>query len=142
MIDEELEELEAATSEHDIIDALLDVIVLTENQSRLENSTINYTAPLLPASVLTKFPALSLNSAIHPYVFGMDNTFCFQELFDLSKSYICLYGYDLDKCMDEVIKEISSRRGAMNPSTGKWEKFTDPISKSEWYKADYTNCLL
>lgn len=31
-------------------------------------------------------------------------------------------GYDPDKAMAETVKEISSRRGEINPETGKWEK--------------------
>ena len=36
------------------------------------------------------------------------------------------YGYDGDKVMDEVIKEISSRTGAYNPETKKWQKDKSP----------------
>ena len=51
------------------------------------------------------------------------------------------YGYDAEKTMDETIKEISSRTGAFNPSTQKWEKFKTDEAKSKWYKADYSLAL-
>ena len=52
------------------------------------------------------------------------------------------YGYDGDKVMDEVIREISSRTGAYNPETKKWQKDTSTEAKAKWYKADFTNCKL
>lgn len=52
------------------------------------------------------------------------------------------YGYDGDKVMDEVIKEISSRTGAYSPETKKWQKDTSDAAKALWYKADFTNCKL
>lgn len=51
-------------------------------------------------------------------------------------------GYDADKTMDETIKEISSRRGKINPHTGKFEKFLDDQSTNMWYKAKYDKCKL
>lgn len=50
------------------------------------------------------------------------------------------YGYDGDKVMDEVIKEISSRTGAYDPATKKWQKDKSPEARSRWYTADFTNC--
>jgi hypothetical protein len=51
-------------------------------------------------------------------------------------------GYDAKKCMEETIAEVSSRKGATNPETGKWEKFTDEEHKKLWYKADYEKCII
>lgn len=53
---------------------------------------------------------------------------------------IAKYGYNGDKVMDEVIKEISSRRGAYNPDTKKWQKDTSPEAQALWYKADFSTC--
>lgn len=47
-------------------------------------------------------------------------------------------GYDAEQCMNETIKEISSRTGAINPGTKKWEKFKTEEAKAKWYKADYS----
>lgn len=52
------------------------------------------------------------------------------------------YGYDGDKVMDEIIREISSRTGAYNPETKKWQKFTTDEAKALWYQADFTDCKL
>jgi hypothetical protein len=60
--------------------------------------------------------------------------FCYGE--------IAKYGYDGDKVMDEVIKEISSRTGAYSPATKKWQKDKSPEAQARWYTADFTNCKL
>lgn len=52
------------------------------------------------------------------------------------------YGYDGDMVMNEVIKEISSRTGAYDPATKKWQKFTTDEAKAKWYTADFTHCKL
>ena len=47
-------------------------------------------------------------------------------------------GYSPEDALAETVKEISSRKGAINPATGKWEKDVnqDPTTL---YKAVYTN---
>ena len=55
---------------------------------------------------------------------------------------IAKYGYDGDKVMDEVIKEINSRTGSYNPETKKWQKDKSPEAQARWYTADFTNCKL
>lgn len=52
------------------------------------------------------------------------------------------YGYNGDKVMDEVIKEISSRTGAYDPATKKWQKDRSPEAQARWYTADFSNCKL
>lgn len=60
--------------------------------------------------------------------------FCYGEM--------AKYGYDGDKVMDEVIKEISSRRGSYQPDVGKWMKDKSPEAQALWYKADFSNCKI
>jgi hypothetical protein len=55
---------------------------------------------------------------------------------------IAKYGYHGDKVMAEVIKEISSRTGAYDPNTKKWQKDKSPEAQAKWYTADFTNCKL
>lgn len=55
---------------------------------------------------------------------------------------IKLKGYDPNVAMDETLREISSRTGAFNPETGKWEKFKTPEAMALWYSADYNNAKL
>ena len=46
-------------------------------------------------------------------------------------------GYCPTQCMEETLKEVLSRKGELDPSTGKWEK--DPNQDpSTLYKANYT----
>jgi hypothetical protein len=47
-------------------------------------------------------------------------------------------GYNAEIAMDETIKEISSRKGAYNKKSEKWEKFKDKESMKLWYKANYS----
>lgn len=59
--------------------------------------------------------------------------------------YYCYFtsfhlGYDFAKCMQETIKEISSRTGKWNSELGKFEKDTSDEAKARWYKADYSKC--
>jgi len=60
----------------------------------------------------------------------------------LAANHIAQKGYDLDLVMKEVLKEINSRTGAINPVTGKWTKFKTTEAKDKWYKADYSTCKL
>jgi predicted HAD superfamily Cof-like phosphohydrolase len=55
---------------------------------------------------------------------------------------IAKYGYDGDKVMGEVIKEISSRVGSYSEETKKWQKDKSPEAQANWYSADFTNCKL
>jgi len=57
----------------------------------------------------------------------------------LSSNHIGQLKYDLDLVMKEVFKEISSRRGSINPKTGKWEKDKSQDPKT-LYKANYGTC--
>lgn len=55
---------------------------------------------------------------------------------------IAKYGYDGDKVMHEVIKEIDSRVGAYNPDTKKWQKDRSPEAQAKWYTANFSDCYL
>ena len=49
-------------------------------------------------------------------------------------------GFYAEKVMAETLKEINSRKGAINNETKKWEKYKDDYHKSLWYKAEYSKC--
>ena len=51
-------------------------------------------------------------------------------------------GYDPNIAMEETLREISSRTGAFNPATGKWEKFKTEEAKAMWYSANYDKAKL
>jgi|MEHZ01.4.fsa_nt_MEHZ011120235.1_3 hypothetical protein len=55
---------------------------------------------------------------------------------------IAKYGYDGDKVMGEVIKEISSRVGDYSEETKKWQKDKSPEAQANWYTADFSECKL
>lgn len=57
-------------------------------------------------------------------------------------SYTELYaiGFDADKCMNEVMKELNSRTGAYSEETKKWQKFKTPEAQALWYTADFSGC--
>lgn len=60
--------------------------------------------------------------------------FCYGEM--------AKYGYDGDLVMNEVIKEISSRTGAYDPETKKWQKDRSPEAQAKWYSADFDTCRI
>lgn len=51
-------------------------------------------------------------------------------------------GFDPDKCMSEVMKEINSRTGEYSEGTKKWQKYKTPEAMALWYTADFTDCRL
>ena len=58
------------------------------------------------------------------------------DIIVLATGAIHKLGYDPEMALDETVREILSRRGSFNESTGKWEKDLnqDPATL---YKADY-----
>lgn len=50
-------------------------------------------------------------------------------------------GYNPDLVLAETIKEITSRQGSIDPSTGKWQKDINQ-NPSTLYKANYAGALL
>jgi len=58
------------------------------------------------------------------------------DLIVIATGELSKMGFDPDKAMAETLKEIESRKGKVNPETGKWQKV---ITGNE-YKADYTEC--
>lgn len=56
------------------------------------------------------------------------------DLIEVCCECIKSLGYSPEIALEETIKKIESRRGAMNPITGKWEKF---IGQHDIYIPDY-----
>ena len=46
-------------------------------------------------------------------------------------------GYNARIAIDEVIKEIYSRKGDFNHELNKWQKFKTPEAMALWYSADF-----
>lgn len=51
-------------------------------------------------------------------------------------------GFDPDRCMTEVMKELNSRTGEYSEETKKWQKHKTPEAQALWYQADFTNCRI
>jgi len=60
------------------------------------------------------------------------------DIIVLAAGAIHKLGYKPELTMLETVKEISSRKGAINLATGKWEKLKDQ-DPSTLYKANYNN---
>ena len=76
---------------------------------------------------------------------GVSEEECLDALCDIivvATGAIYKLGYDADKAMDETLKEINSRTGMINQSTGKWEKYTHKEAMDKHYKARYNKCLM
>jgi len=73
-------------------------------------------------------------------VFWLKNTpsedvdaFC--DIQEFACGAVMQQGYDNEKALEEMAKEINSRDGSMYE--GKFVKFEDDEAKAKWYKADY-----
>ena len=128
-VKEELLEAESSTTNLELVDAICDIAILTLNC--IEDYKIEDL--LYPVKYTT------------PYSFHEDITFILERDFHITQirhllSHLNHYtegmGYDFIKCLEETIKEISSRSGEYDPDTKKWVK---KITGNE-YKADYTKC--
>lgn len=138
---EEVTEYLRAKDEYEKVDALCDICVFSINGHSLIEDDFSELCTLHTnkeyaqiANIIMLIPSMFKPDAmIHPI---------FQEIIEWSRNILENMGYDFEKCMKETIKEISSRKGAMNSKSGKWEKFKDEESKKLWYKADYSKCKL
>ena len=63
----------------------------------------------------------------------------FCDLIVVCAGAIYQQGYNPELAMLETLKEISSRQGSIDPTTGKWEKQKDQPLET-LYKADYSKC--
>jgi predicted HAD superfamily Cof-like phosphohydrolase len=72
--------------------------------------------------------------------FERDAVDAFADIIVFCVGSIMKLGYDPEKVLDEVAKEINSREGEMKD--GKFEKYLDDDSKAKWYTADFTGCKL
>ena len=147
MITEEIKEFNDAENINEIIDALCDIIVFTENQLVLENLHINYTKRI--SHTMTQQEVSNyLITTLEAYCVGASNNQnIFQSLYSVAASYIEQLGYSVSLVMKETLKEIQSRRQnplqkkewEENGPKGKWlkDKMQD---ETTLYKAKYNLC--
>lgn len=137
-------EITLEKAEHEIIDALCDIVVLTINagehipcefkrtEIELKKSSLN--ADYILKQLVEKCALFSYFEWVEPSTFNIILINC---------AYLCEhYGYNFELAMLETIKEISSRTGSYNEATKKWEKDLSDEAQAKWYKADYEKARL
>lgn len=156
-ITEELSELLRALNnknEHEVIDALCDIIVFTINLDVINKSDFNVldidykNIRCVEEELIYKFIVNDITHMIRVSADYQFNIFPKEQLLYLGLSAFecvkkCLnaiyqLGYDPLMSMEETIKEISSR-------TGKWDDGIKKFIKDEKispYKADYSKCKI
>ena len=122
------------TAEHEIIDALCDIAVLTINACEVSVDKIR----IIDTDEIKfdEIDELVYNCA------GFSSTgFNLYNYFNAvlwGCASLCeKYGYDFRIAMEETIKEISSRTGAYNEKAKKWVKDTSDEARKKWYRANY-----
>jgi len=70
---------------------------------------------------------------------GVPASSSYKDLIDVCCKCMRVLGYSPEIALEETIKKIESRRGAMNPITGKWEKF---IGQHDIYTPDYSKARI
>ena len=121
-------EITLEKAEHEIIDALCDIAILT----------INAGTDIAPNEIETRNNwSLSFLLACINY-FETSNFVAYADDVLICCASVCEhYGYNFELAMLETIKEISSRTGSYNEATKKWEKDRSDEAQAKWYKADY-----
>ena len=79
---------------------------------------------------LTEFKEARNDADVHEMVDAL------ADIIVVATGSLLKLGFSPDLVMNETLKEIESRTGAINPATGKWQK---KITGNE-YKADYGVC--
>ena len=142
-IGEEIIEYLRAENEYQKVDTLCDMFVFSVNaisaMGKMEYASLemnlSISAPEIYersyfAEIVDRFALI----AKYGYTLNVDALI---TIAICAKAQLCNAGYDFLISMDETLKEIHSRTGAMNEVTGKWEKFKTEEAKALWYTANY-----
>ena len=143
-IGEEIVEYLRAENDEQRVDALCDMFVFSVNaicaMDKFEYASLEINLCISNPSIVT-------------FTYMGEIIFCFSRIAEFgytrhvellirivvcAKAQLEQLGYNFLIAMDETLKEIHSRTGAMNEVTGKWEKFKTEEAKALWYKADYS----
>lgn len=133
---EELTEMVRANSDEELLDSLCDIMVFTSNASNHKITTL----------YLDSLPSVYLSQAMtskEEFIIDIVDNIMFDTtdniLLMCIKNIIDL-GYDPIACMNETIKEISSRKGQWNEHVGKFVKangiYNDKVSLAK-FEATY-----
>ena len=127
---EEIMELIDSENKDDFLNALCDISILcigvlrSVNKIKIEECMWSVNALIINYNTLKKeFSNKNLFYLIASCKAGVENA-----------------DFDYFKCMQETIKEISSRTGKYDDEAKKWIKDTSDEAKTKWYKADYSKC--
>ena len=131
-------------AEHEIIDALCDISVLTINawadmpcefkrtEIELKKSSLN--ADYILKQMVEKCARFSY------FEWGEASAF---NIILINCVYLCEhYGFNFEIAMLETIKEISSRTGFYDEKAKKWVKDESDEARAKWYQADYEKARL
>ena len=128
-------------AQHEIIDALCDIAVLTINAG----ADSNYKPQTIDTNerdeIVTQCANYSLKNLLTDCgAFNIYSCYCGGDLLDILTdcAKLCeIYGYNFEIAMLETIKEISSRTGSYDEKAKKWIKDESDEARAKWYKADY-----
>ena len=131
-------------AEHEIIDALCDISVLTINAwadmpCEFKRTEIEWEKSSLNADYILK-QMVEKCARFSYFEWGEASAF---NIILINCAYLCEhYGYNFEIAMLETIKEISSRTGTYNETSKKWIKDESDEAKAKWYKADYNKARI
>ena len=150
-IGEEIVEYLRAENDEQRVDALCDMFVFSENAINalgLEKTRVLINICSSYKKRLHYFNQEQMINSLcseFAYLISRRDTEIFTSLNVISltaRNIIIKMGYNFLIAMDETLKEIHSRTGAMNEATGKWEKFKTKEAMALWYKADYAKARI
>ena len=133
------------TAEHEIIDALCDIAVLTINACEvsvdkiktIDTDEIEFDEIDELVYNCAGFSSTGFNLYDYFNAVGF-NLYNYFNAVLLSCASLCeKYGYDFKIAMEETIKEISSRTGSYDERAKKWVKDTSDEARKKWYRANY-----
>lgn len=139
-VTEEMTELLRAQTEEEKVDALCDIMIFSLN-------VIGNNFPI--THVCYKLGKLSLTYGTYDdHILLLYRILGYQDgvvekasgLLYACRDLLTYLGYDYQACLEETIKEISSRTGRWDTSISKFVKDTSEEAKAKWYKANYSNC--
>ncbi len=142
---EELSEYYRATNNDEKIDALCDIYVFCANSLKMSVDII--------INIMNNVVAINpFNTYIFEMLHKLTYSFNYSDEFKINTTLYSIMrsvayktnelGYDFYKCMQETIKEISSRTGHYDKNIHKFVKDKSDEAVKKWYKADYSKCKI
>lgn len=127
-----------AKNEYEKVDALCDTVIFCINGHSLISNIMQSDIYFLTrntikvSDIIKETHVLMLDTVRPEYSLKQIIRMCFTMIEDM--------GYSFKQCMNETLKEMESRTGVYNETSGKREKFKTEEAKARWYFADYSKC--